>query len=66
MERLNAGATVAVAAPAAALPAESLPGDAPRPPRRWPLVALGVAALPLYGWAARLGDLMAHPAAFAT
>ena len=62
MERL------AVATPAASPDAPS-PGAkqscAAPAPRAWPLVALGAAALPLYGWAAWLGDLMAQPIAFA-
>lgn len=40
-------------------------GESAAAPRVWPLAALGAAALPLYAWAAWLGDLMAHPAEFA-
>jgi alpha-1,6-mannosyltransferase len=63
MERL----AVATPAESPAHVAERAP-DSPVPPpvaRPWPLIALGAAALPLYGWAAWLGDLMAHPLAFA-
>ena len=44
-------------------PAASPPATAP--PRLWPLIAFGAAALPLYGWAAWRGDLTAHPIEFA-
>ena len=62
MERLSRAMPTEPPGAVAALIPQSAAAPAPR---LWPLIALGAAALPLYGWAARLGDLLVHPVAFA-